>query len=218
MSNATAQQSGERCRLRVRFRKEGLLRWIGHHDLMRTFERLARRAALPLSMSEGFHPKPRIRFPSALSLGIEGHNEVVEFDLSRPVSAAHVEQALSAQAPVGLGIGKVELLAPGTGKARVRTTTYRFAVPAERQSAVARAAEQLEKQTTLTVTRRGRKQAEPLPLNLEYVVLDGDQLEFCLRETHRAAARPRDILQALGLDDLEQEGRYLQRTAVELVT
>ena len=58
-----------RVRYRIRFAKSGLLRWTSHRDLARLWERLVRRAALKLSMTEGFHPKPRIGFPSALALG-----------------------------------------------------------------------------------------------------------------------------------------------------
>ena len=52
-----------RQRVRIRFRKQGDLRLIGHRDLVRCLERLFRRAGLPLGMSEGFHPKPRMSFP-----------------------------------------------------------------------------------------------------------------------------------------------------------
>ena len=72
-------------RLRIRFRKEGDLRWISHRDLVRTVERLCRRAELALRMSEGFHPKPKMSFPSALALGIEGRGEVMELELVEPV-------------------------------------------------------------------------------------------------------------------------------------
>ena len=61
-----------RQRVRIRFRKSGDLRLIGHRDLVRAWERAFRRAALPLGMSEGFHPKPRMSIPAALGLGIEG--------------------------------------------------------------------------------------------------------------------------------------------------
>jgi uncharacterized protein (DUF2344 family) len=37
-----------RCtKLRIRFRKAGELRLFSHHDLMRCFERMLRRAAIP---------------------------------------------------------------------------------------------------------------------------------------------------------------------------
>lgn len=218
MSNYTPTEPNDRYPLRVRFRKEGLLRWISHHDLMRTFERLARRAQLPLSMSKGFHPKPRIRFPSALALGIEGLDEVVELDVTQPLAAELAHQRLAAVAPNGLAIQRVEQFGPGAAKARIRTTVYRFDVPPERSVAVARAIEKLEKQEMLVVQRPDRPAPVEVPLNLEYVMLDDHEVRFCLRETHHASARPRDVLRMLGLDDLEQQGRYLQRTKVELVS
>ena len=64
-----------RQRARIRFRKEGDLRLIGHRDLVRAVERTLRRAGVQLSMSEGFHPKARLNFPSALSVGITGEDE-----------------------------------------------------------------------------------------------------------------------------------------------
>ena len=66
-SNAMVRQ-----RMRIRFTKQGDLRWLSHRDLMRTWERLFRRAGVPLGMTEGFHPKPRMNFPSALAVGIAG--------------------------------------------------------------------------------------------------------------------------------------------------
>jgi len=64
-----------RIRYRIRFAKAGLLRWISHRDLASLWERLLRRAALKLSMTEGFHPKPRVAFPSALALGVESQDD-----------------------------------------------------------------------------------------------------------------------------------------------
>ena len=58
-----------RRRIRIRFRKIDDVRQISHLDLIRTMERLFRRAGLQLGMSEGFHPKPRMSFPSALNVG-----------------------------------------------------------------------------------------------------------------------------------------------------
>ncbi len=76
-----------RLRVRVRFSKQGDLRLIGHRDLMRCMERLFHRAGLPLSFSEGFHPKPRMTFPLALAVGIEGNDEVMELELAETITA-----------------------------------------------------------------------------------------------------------------------------------
>ena len=71
-----------RQRVRIHFQKVGDLRWISHRDLVRVFERIFRRAGLKLSMSEGFHPKARMSFPSALALGIAGQDEVMDVELA----------------------------------------------------------------------------------------------------------------------------------------
>ena len=90
-----------RQRVRMRFCKQGDLRLIGHRDLMRCLERLFRRAGLPLAMSQGFHPKPRMTFPSALALGIEGVDEVLELELTESPPAEELLQRLTPHAPPG---------------------------------------------------------------------------------------------------------------------
>lgn len=53
------------------FTKTGLIRFISHLDLMRLFARSLRRASLPIYLSEGFSPHPKIAIKRALKLGIE---------------------------------------------------------------------------------------------------------------------------------------------------
>lgn len=89
-------------KIRFRFRKEGDLRFVSHHDLMRLFERMLRRAALPVRHSSGFHPKPRLVFAHALGLGIAATNEVVEIEFTQPLSPEAVMAQLNATAPPGL--------------------------------------------------------------------------------------------------------------------
>ncbi|MBI5665226.1 MAG: TIGR03960 family B12-binding radical SAM protein [Nitrospirae bacterium] len=68
---------------RVRFSKTGVLRHLGHQELMTSILRALRRASIAVSYSAGFHPLPRISFGPALAAGIEGLNEY--FDIETPV-------------------------------------------------------------------------------------------------------------------------------------
>ncbi len=112
-------------KLRFRFAKTGLLRLLSHHDLMRCFERMLRRAALPYRRTEGFHPKPRMVFALALPLGIVGHNEVVEIEFAEPVDPEQTRQQLNEQAPAGLTITAVRAI-PRAATARPRRAEYRL--------------------------------------------------------------------------------------------
>ena len=69
---------------------------------MRLFTRAVRRAGLPLGTSQGFHPKPRMSFPAALAVGIEGLDEVMEIELAEALTAETVLERLTAQSVPGL--------------------------------------------------------------------------------------------------------------------
>src|SRR5262245_32450285 len=116
-------------KFRIRFRKAGDLRFLSHHDLLRLFERMLRRAGLPFRSTEGFHPKPKMAFASALALGIIGHEEVLEIEFEGTLDPALIQQALTAQAPEGLEVRSAHVL-PKLG-AQVRRVQFFLPLPAD---------------------------------------------------------------------------------------
>ena len=206
----------KRQRLCIRFGKEGDLRLISHRDLARTWERLFRRAELPLAMSEGFHPHPRMTFPSALALGIEGSDEVLEITLTSEQDAEQVCQKLAAFAPPGLTIRSVQVVDPQQPKVRIDYVTYEMQLPDDRLAAVQAKIDPILQSDSCPVHREGR--ATPLDLkdSLDELRLDNNRLVIRVRMTREAAVRPREILELLGIDDLEQEGFWLTRSEVHV--
>src|SRR5215471_3821871 len=120
--------SAARDKVRIRFYKGGDLRLVSHHDLMRCFERMLRRAALPIRSTSGFHPKPRLVFALSLPLGVVGRDEVAELELTEPIEPTEVHERLARQAPAGLEIISVHRIDPKAG-AQVRRAGYRIALP-----------------------------------------------------------------------------------------
>jgi radical SAM-linked protein len=211
-----------RQRVRIRFRKEGDLRWISHRDLVRALERLFRRMGLRLSMSEGFHPKARMSFPSALGLGIAALDEVMEFELAEHIEQAPLAERLAALAPPGLVVFDVQVLPENTPKMKIVGMSYEAPVPPERRAAVACAIEQIHAQEQWPVERDDR--SAPLDLKADLESLDlaegpqGPVVRFRVSPTREATVRPREVLEAVGLGDLEHTGHYLTRTRVELAS
>jgi radical SAM-linked protein len=163
-----------RQRVRIRFTKQGDLRWLGHHDLVRAWERLLRRAEVPLGMTEGFHPKPRMNFPSALAVGIAGLDELVEIELSEAWTAEQLREAVTPHLPPGLSVGKIEVMPFERGKAQAVEVEFQATLPADRQSAAAERIEWLEAQPSYQIKREGR--AAPLdlrPLIAELAIHEG---------------------------------------------
>jgi len=205
-----------RQRVRIRFRKRGDLRLIGHRDLVRTLERLFRRAGLRLANSEGFHPKPRMSFPSALALGIAGIDEVMELELGEPAETDLLLRRLAPQTPPGLGWESVQDLPPGTPKARLRSATFEVPIPEDRRGETAQRVAELLASPEVPVLRPGRAKPIDLRRSLQGLVLRGGVLQMRVRAGREATPGPRDVLAALGLAELEQQGIWITRTRVEL--
>jgi radical SAM-linked protein len=86
-------------RYRLRFRKQGLARFIGHLDLMEMLVRALRRCGVILAYTKGYHPIPKVEFPPPLPLGVEGLEEWMEFSappLDRPGVVSRLASALPA--------------------------------------------------------------------------------------------------------------------------
>ncbi|MCX5744951.1 MAG: TIGR03960 family B12-binding radical SAM protein [Proteobacteria bacterium] len=74
---------------RIRFAKVGRAAFLGHLDLTRLLSRSFRRADLPMAMSRGFSPKPRMVFGPALGLGVSSLGELMDIDLEHaPIGCA----------------------------------------------------------------------------------------------------------------------------------
>lgn len=95
-------------RIRITFAKQGALRYIGHLDLHKIWERTARRADLALTYSQGFHPQPKMQLAAALPLGFSSRCELIDMRIDGEVDLGTLPGRLQQAIPVGLKILKVE--------------------------------------------------------------------------------------------------------------
>lgn len=95
-------------RLRITFAKVGPLRYTGHLDLHRLWERAARRAELPLAYSQGFHPQPKLTIAAALPLGFSSRCEVLDMRLEQEIALEGLREKLQETLPTGIQVTSVE--------------------------------------------------------------------------------------------------------------
>ncbi len=94
-------------RLRIWFGKLGDMSLIGHLDIMRLFDRVVRRAGLPITFTGGFHPNPRICLANALPLGATSSGEIVDFELTQIVDVENLRTQLVEALPDDIPIYNV---------------------------------------------------------------------------------------------------------------
>lgn len=229
-----------RDRVRLRFRKGDDLRFLSHHDLLRTFERLLRRSQLPFHNTQGFHPHPRLVFALSLPLGVVGCAEVAELELDEVLPEADILDRLRSHAPPGLDFLSVQRVSPKSSP-QVKAMVYRLPLPPERVEEVRQkiipllSAEEVwlvrSKPQTGTIPLAAsvrdaaagasgpRVNVRPFLRDLRLTSPDSEgtiALEMELWLTPAGTARPVEVLGLLGLTDWLDSGALLERLRLEL--
>jgi radical SAM-linked protein len=193
-------------RLRISYAKSEGLRYTSNLDVHKVWERLLRRARLPLAYSQGFHPQPRINQAAPLPLGFLSQVEMVDIWLEEDIPLDVVKSSLVKTAPPGLEIKNVTLVDPREPALPtvVRSSCYRVTIldPFEPGDIIARL-DTLLKSTEVVRDRRG-KTYDLRPLIEELSVESGTDglviinMQLTVRDS--ATGRPDEVLLALGLD------------------
>ncbi len=104
-------------RIRIKFRKYGNMRFVGHLDLMRYFQRAMRRAAIDLAYTEGFNPHPILSFALPLGIGLTSDGEYMDLTVQSTQSSQDAIRALNREMVEGVEVTEYVLLPEDCKKA-----------------------------------------------------------------------------------------------------
>jgi len=204
------QEQQELWRVRLTFAKGEALKYISHLDLARAWERLFRRAGLPVAYSQGFNPRPRFQIASGLPVGVTGRAELLDVWLAERLAPEEVLARLRPASPPGLELlaaEEVDLRAPAL-QARMQAAEYVAVLDtAEPADAIRTRVEALLAAPSLPRQRhhKGKQQSYDLrPLVQSLAVRPasaggGILLEMRLQASPEGAGRPDQVLDVLGL-------------------
>ena len=186
-------------RVRLTFTKRGALRYTGHLDLHKIIERSVRRARLPLSYSQGYHPQPKINLAAALPLGFSSRAEVMDIWLNEAVEDFVSE--LQARVPPGLVIldaRPVDDRAPSL-QSQVIGAEYEVKITeaGSASALIEKVASVLESESIPRVRRN--KAYDLRPLIEELTLSADDQLFMRLSAREGATGRPEEVLAVMGI-------------------
>ena len=104
-------------RIRIKFRKYGVMRFIGHLDIMRYFQKAMRRANIDIAYSEGFSPHQIMSFAAPLGVGITSDGEYLDIEVHSTKSTDESRDALNAVMVDGIEITEYVALRQNAKKA-----------------------------------------------------------------------------------------------------
>lgn len=193
------------------------MRFISHHDVMRLFQRVLRRADIEVRMSQGFNPHPRMAFVLPLGVGIESDCEILFLDTSRWYRATELYERLEAELPHGIELLEVTLASPRSS-AVPRDVAYVATLPESSGKALEGITERVEsflQSRSVEIDRIRRDKISRIDLRPYVSALEvtPEGLEMHMRVTPKGTARPDEILRALGVDALAAR---IRRTELNL--
>ncbi len=188
-------------RIRITFVKQGALRYTGHLDLHKLWERAARRAELPLAYSQGFHPQPKMNMAAALPLGFSSRCEIMDMKLEHDIPLSGLATRLNATLPTGLqvvDIEQVEERAPAL-QTQVISAEYEVTLTESRGGTTLKEIiDSVMDSPSLPRERRG-KTYDLRPLIEGLNLIRDDKIFMRLAAREGATGRPEEVLDVLGI-------------------
>lgn len=191
-------------RFRLQFAKTQAMRFTGHLDLFRTWERTIRRARLPLAYSQGFSPHPRINLASALPLGFTSDAEVIDFWLTEMLHPEQIIKQLVQASPPGIlikSIETVDLRQPAL-QTQVLYAEFTATLPAPVEHLADKIQTMVSNDSIFRIRRKKSYNLRPLIASIRLAQEDGSgeqQIKMRLSASEGATGRPEEVLEALGI-------------------
>lgn len=107
----------ERIKVRVKFSKHGALKFIGHLDIMRYFQKAFRRSDIDIAYTGGFSPHQVMSFAAPLGVGLESDGEYMDVELNAMESTEEIKARLNEQMAEGMEVLSVTVLPEKSGSA-----------------------------------------------------------------------------------------------------
>lgn len=148
-------------KLRIKFSKHGPIKFIGHLDVMRYFQKAIRRAGIDIAYTEGFSPHQIMSFAAPLGVGLESNGEYMDIEVNSLTSTQDALERLNRQMAEGITVLEVKLLPENAGNAMASvaaaTYTIRFREHYEPDFAYKTLLDEFYQQEEIVVTKKTKK-------------------------------------------------------------
>ena len=154
-------------KVRIKFTKEAPVKYLGHLDIMRFFQRCFNRAGVPMVYSEGFNPHQKMSFALPLGLGIESRGEYLDCEIADEQDLAWVQRRMNQVSGDGFRILSVRKIKEQADKAMaaVRFATYQILIdPKISEALLQESVQRLNTAKTCLVMKKTKKQEKEVDI------------------------------------------------------
>lgn len=203
-------------KLRIKFRKYGPVRFIGHLDVMRFFQKAIRRAGLDIAYTGGFSPHQIMTFASPLGVGLESNGEYMDIEVHSLSSCREAVDKLNAASVYGIEILSARVLPENAGNAMASVAaaayTVRFREGREPETDIEQVLTDFLAKKQIPYTKETKKGTRELDLRPGIFELNwnGSAFFMLLDASSAGNIKPAQVVEAL----LADQGEVLQENAL----
>lgn len=193
-------------KIRIKFRKYGEMKFIGHLDIMRYFQKAMRRAGIPICYSEGFSPHMIMSFASPLGVGLTSDGEYLDIEVGETFSSRESIERLNSVMAQGVEVVSFRKIPDGKASnamALLAAADYqvRFREGMEPEAGWEKKFDAFCAQSRIPVlkkTKRGERELDIRPL-LYQARRQEDYIFFQLAAGSAENLKPELVMEAFGL-------------------
>ena len=203
-------------RLRIKFRKYGPVRYIGHLDVMRFFQKAIRRAEIDVAYTQGFSPHQIMAFAAPLGVGLTSNGEYMDIEVHSMVSCQDIMTKLNDASVPGIEIISVKILPDTAGNAMASVAaaayTVRFRDGREPATDIAAILPEFLAKERIPVTKKTKKGSRELDLKqgLFQLTCKNGTVSMTVDASSSGNIKPAQVMEAL----LAENGESLQENAL----
>lgn len=192
-------------KVRIKYTKSGNLRFIGHLDVMRFFQKAVKRAGFDIAYSKGYSPHQLMSFAAPLALGVTSEGEYFDAEFHTVVSSEEFVRRFNEQMVEGMAVNDVILL-PDNAKNSMSIVagsdyliTIQESVPKETRKELLNAANQLLNMDSIEIFKKTKKneKIEDIRPGIFELLVKEDKLYMLLATGSEYNLKPELVIKAL---------------------
>ncbi|MBD5536977.1 MAG: DUF2344 domain-containing protein [Lachnospiraceae bacterium] len=194
-------------KIRIKFRKYGNLKYIGHLDVQRFFQKAVRRARIDVAYTTGFSPHQIMSFAAPLGVGLESNGEYMDMELNSFTDCQDIVTRLNQASVEGIEILSAVVLPKEAGNAMASVAaagyTVRFREGREPEFDWQNRIASFYGRESIPVTKETKKGTAEIDLKQGIFSMDlrGDALYMLLDASSAGNIKPQMVIEAFLSDN-----------------
>lgn len=190
-------------KVRIKFSKHGAMKFIGHLDVMRYFQKAMRRADIDIAFTEGFSPHMIMSFALPLGVGVTSDGEYVDIEVRTPIASAQAIAQLNAVMAEGVTVTGFRQIEEGkAGKAMSLVAAADYTVRFREGKAPAEGWQEkflsFLKQEQITISKKTKKSEKEVDIrpHIYEAAIEGEAIHLTLAAGSAANVKPDLVVEA----------------------